>query len=575
MNKNTKIYLDNDARKKILRGVNAVCEPVRRTYGPGGGNYLTYGLYSRPYRISNDGVLCAELIELKDEAENLVAKAVQDAAKRTNLLAGDGTTATCVLVQKIINTIIPEISQIGETADFEKALVKKTKKRGVMDIKRELIKTKNEVVEKLKKLSKKIKTKEDLEKIAIVSVENEEYGKIIADMSWKVGLGGYIDILEGFKGEIETEVIEGARFPAKIPAKIFVNKLERYEMEVIDSPVLLTNYVIDKGTMGVFLNKLQQLHKLIIIAPDFKEDALIAMAQINKKNNALIYAPVKAPSLKTVQFEDVEVFTGARFINKDRGDKPDTITNEDLGFLTKLVVKDADVREDCVALGGRGGQHRTISISKGKSFKKEEESFVEKRIKILKEQLEETRESGQKEVLRRRIAGLSSAVGIIRVSADSEAETYYWKKKIEDAVYACRSALEEGYVQGGGLALKEIANKLPKNNLLYSALLASYEQIQENAEGVEIGGDIIDPTKAIRCVVEHAVSVAANLATIKSIIVEEADRAPAEGYGEIAKAIKMFNLLWAKERGIKIENEEEIAKDTMARHDEILRRTID
>lgn len=572
MHQPTKIFLDNDARNKILQGVNKVCEPVRRTYGKGGGNFLTYGLYSRPYRISNDGVMCAELIELKDEAENLAAKAVQDAAKRTNLLAGDGTTCTCVITQKIIQDIIPKINDIGDTAEFS---FSKQKSQGVMDIKRALFKTREEVIRALKERSKKVETLEELTNIAITSVEHEEYGKIIAEMAWKVGTGGYIDILEGFKGEIETELIEGSRFPAKIPAKVFVNRPERYEMEMLDAPVLLTNYVIDKQIMSVFLGKLKELQKLIIIAPDFKESALVTMAQINKKAGELIYAPVKVPSLKTVQFEDVEAFTGARFINKDRGDKPETISNNHLGFLEKLVVKDADTREDAIALGGKGNQDLmyTTTLNQGVVA----ENVIAQRITTLKKQLEETRESGQKELLRRRIAGLASAVGIIRVSTDSEAETFYWKKKIEDAVYACRAALEEGYLPGGGIPLKEIAESLPEDDLLRPALLAPYEQIGANMEEKDFTVDenVIDPTKAIRCAVEHAVSVAANLITVKSVIVEEREKSPAEGYQEIAAAIRFYNLLWARERGIKIENELEIAQDEAARHDAILRLTVD
>ena len=346
-------------------------------------------------------------------------------------------------------------------------------------------------------------------------------------------------------------------------------------MEIADSAVLLTNYVIDKHIMSVFLGKLQNLPKLTIIAPEFKDSALVTMAQINKKNAELIYAPVKVPSLKTVQFEDIEVFTGARFINKDRGDKPENISNADLGFLAKLIVKDADIREDAIALGGKGTQNIRESQLVGKKVMLSGESMVEQRIKTLKEQLEATREEGQKNLLRRRIAGLASAVGVIRVSCDSEAETYYWKKKIEDAVYACKAALEEGYVKGGGLALKEIAETLPEDNLLRPALLAPYEQIQENSEGIEIGADIIDPTKAIRCAVEHAVSVAANLATVKVIIPEEREKSPAEGYEEIAKAIRLYTLMIAKEKAIDMENIEEVERDTMAHHDNLLRQTID
>lgn len=570
----TKVLMHNKAREAILRGINVVYEAVRQSMGPQGGNGLIYGLYSRPYRITNDGVTLAEVIEPKDEFESLGAKAIQDAAKQTNLKAGDGTSATVVIAGKLINDIFPKISQLGDVSEFEQALQSKQKQQGVMEIKKQLFETRKKVVQAIKDSSQKIESEEQLTKIATISVENEQLGKTISEMAWKVGMGGYIDIVEGHKGEIETELIEGSRFPAKVPAKVFVNNLARYEMIVTDTPILLTNFVVDKITMHTFLARLKDLPKLTIIAPEFKESALLVMAQINKKNGDLIYTPVKAPSLKTVQFEDIEVFTGARFINKDRGDKPENISNADLGFLSKLVVKDADTREDAVALGGRGTQKREVNLG-GKNNAVVDETNIEQRIRQLQDQLKETREEGQKNLLRRRIAGLSSAVGVIRVSADSDAETYYLKKKIEDAIYACKAALEEGYVKGGGLCLKEIAETLPEDDLLRPALLAPYQQIQQNAGGLEIGEEIIDPTKAIRCAVEHAVSVAANLATVKVIITHEREKSPGDGYQAIADAIKLYALYWAKERGIIKENELEIEKDNMAHHDNILRNTID
>ena len=569
MDQPTRLLFNNEARKKILIGVNRLYDAVRMSMGPQGGNALIYGLYSRPYRITNDGYTIAEIIELKDEFENLAARAFRDAANRTNLLAGDGTTATCVIGGKLLNDVLPKIMQAESTADFEKILKRKTE--GVMDIKRKLLATKDIIVEKLKEVSKKVETKEELVKLATISVEDAELGKLIAEMSWKVGLDGYIDILEGFKGQIETETIEGTRFPAKVPAKVFVNNLARYEMVGDDVPVILTNFTVDSAFMAVLNAKIGGQPKLCIIAPDFKDNALISMAQVNKKNAQLIYVPVKVPSLKTVQFEDIKVASGARFINKDRGDKIENVTSADLGFFSKIVVKDADTREDAVALGGKGTRRQNAKVNKEEM---EVESVVEARVRELKEAIENTKEGGQKELLRRRIAGLCSAVGIIRVSKDSEGETYYWKKKIEDAVYACRAALQEGYVKGGGLALKEIAETLPEDDMLRPALLACYEQIQENAGGITIGEDVIDPTKAIRCAVEHAVSVVANLATVKVMIPHEREGTPMEGYEKVANAIKSYVWLVAKEKGIALENEEEIAKDEMARHDAILRGTI-
>lgn len=571
MFKPTPLSFDNKARESILKGINKIYDAVRMSIGPQGGNALIFGIYSRPYRITNDGVTIAEVIELKDPHEKLAAKAFVDAAKQTNLKAGDGTSATTVIAGKLLNDIMPLISQTSDTEGFD-VFKKGNKKRGVMDIKKELFDTRNTVIEKIKERSQKVESLETLKKIATISVENEKLGDTIATMAWDVGTDGFIDIVEGFKGGIETEIIKGSRFPAKVPAKVFVNNIARYEMVSEDVHVLLTNYVIDKQTMSLLLKNLQGTPKLAIIAPDFKESALITMANINNKNGELLYAPVKAPSLRTEQFIDIEVFSGARFVNKDRGDKPENVTKADLGFFTKLVVKDNETREDAVALGGKGFQNREINVS---GDKMPVLNAVEQRIGELKGQVEETRIESQKNLLKRRIAGISSAVGVIRVSYETDAETYYWKKKIEDAVYACKAALEEGYVRGGGLCLKEIAEELPEDNLLRPALIAPYDQIQENAQGLEIAPDIFDPTKAIRCAVFHAVSVAANLATVKVIIPEEQERTPAEGYKDIADAISLYAHYWAREKGIIKENELEIAKDNMQRHDEILRNTID
>lgn len=580
MHKPTPVLMDNKARQKILKGVNTIYEAVRRTMGPQGGNVLMYGLYSRPYRLTNDGYTVADIISIKDPHEKLAAAAVQDAAKRTNLLAGDGTTCTTVLTGAMLNAIFPSIMNIDETAVLERAIesdIKATvKRRGVMDIKRDLLKTRDVVVEKLKKMSKPIKSLEDLEKIAIASIEDEAYGKTVAEMAYKVGANGYLDVVEGFGGKIETEVIEGARTPAKIPAKVFVNKPERYEMEQVDTNIVLTNYVIDGQTVVELVTKVQSagLKRLTIISPNFTTEALVMLAKANEKVQAFAYAPIKVPSLKTAQFEDLAVVLGARFINKDRGDKIADFTANDLGFAAKIVVKDADVREDAIILGG-AGTHNIQSVDKDGNTVYSAESPVVERIKMLTEQLKTTRESGKKELLKRRIAGLGSAVGVIRVSCDSEAETYYWKKKFEDAVYACKAALEEGYIVGGGIALKKIAEKLPKDNLIRESLMAPYNQIQENAEGIEIDESVIDPTKAIRCAVEHAVSVVANLATVKVIIPEERDKSPVEGYEAIAVALNQKNMLWARHEGIIQENEEEIYRDQMAHHDAVIRSIVD
>src|SRR3990167_8908589 len=169
----TPVLFDNEARKKILAGVSVVYEAVRRTMGPQGGNALIYGLYSRPYRLTNDGYTVADIIELRDPHEQLAANAIQDAAKRTNLLAGDGTSATTVIAGKLVHTLLREIMDASETAGFEKAFSGKMKRPGVMDLKRALFATRDAVLAALKAASKPVETLEELVKIATISVEHE------------------------------------------------------------------------------------------------------------------------------------------------------------------------------------------------------------------------------------------------------------------------------------------------------------------------------------------------------------------------------------------------------------------
>lgn len=563
----TKIIFNNEAKQKILKAVNRVYDAVRMSFGPQGANALIYGLYGRPMRLTNDGVTIADVIVPKDEFEYLVNAAFVDAAKKTNQKVGDGTTLTTIIGGKLINDIF---SQINDDV-FASAI--ESKSNGPITIKKKLLETMQIVVEKLKQLSKPIETEEDLEKIAIVSIENKEIGKVVANMAWKVGQGGFIDVVEGHKGEIETELTEGARFPAKPCGKIFINRRERFEMVAEDCPILLTNFNINKAIFGNFFTTYKVKTKIVIIANDFTEQALIAMANLNIQNKEMIFYPVKVPSLRTEQYEDIAVYCGAKFFNKDAGDRPDFLQEQDLGFLTKFIVKDSEAREDAVAIGGKGLQKREIRIGKGKEVV--DESYVEQRIKILQSQVEETKEESHKNLLRRRIAGLASATGVIRVSSLSEAETYYMKKKIEDGVYACKAALEEGYVQGGGLALKQIAETLPDDDLLKPALFQPHKQLQENAGGIDIGDDIIDPTKAIRLALEHAVSVVANLATVNVIIPEERDKNPAEGYERIADAINLFSAYQAKHLGLIKQGEFEVERDRLAHEDDIIRSHID
>ena len=537
--KPTKVKIGHEAVAALLAGMNAIYDPVSRTLGPEGRNALMYRTLNRGPRITNDGVTIADVIEPEDEFENLAAGAFKEAAKRTNEKAGDGTTATIVIGGKLITDIFAKLG------DKNSMIRTKTAggTSGPMAIRKEILAASEEVIAEIKKAAKKVKTIEDLERIATISVENEELGKVIAKMAWETGVDGFVDVVEGHKGEIETELIKGMRFPAKVGAKAFVNNKARYESVIEDSPVLVTNYKLDNAAQLGQVTRQFNTTKLVIFAPQFSENVLIHLVAAFKQGFHCY--PIAVPALRTEQFEDLAAYTGATFINKETGKKLQNTREADLGFAARLIVKDTDAKEDAVLTGGKGD--------------------VAERLEMLKKQIVETKNELHKKDLERRIASMASAVGIIRVGGPSQAEILYLKHKIEDAVYASRGALEEGYVKGGGVCLKDIAEALPESALT-AALKAPYEQIQENfGETLAIGKDVIDPAKSIRLAVEHAVSVAAHFVTVEIIIPEVRERDSYDGSKAVADAIKTFARFEALRHGLLKDSQMEEDKDYLAR----------
>lgn len=536
MDKATKTLTGDKAREAILKGANAVYDAVKLTLGPQGGNALMYRTYGRSPRITNDGVTISECIEPLNEFENLAAGALKEAAKRTNERVGDGTTATTVFAGHLLNETFRKLLENVPTAG-------KSSKTGVMSLKRKMLSEAQTVIEAVKSKSTSIETVEDLYKVAFISVEDKDIAKIIADIVWETGTDGFVDVVEGHKIEIETEVIKGVRFPAKVPGKFFVNNKERFEMVAKNAPVLVTDIAMDSPIQFVKMAEKMKLENLIILSPSFSDNVLVSMAASYK--NGFVTYPVKVPSLRTEQFEDIAVACGAKFISKAEGGSFDKVTTQDLGFFEKLVVKDVDAREDAMGTGGKGNPEK-----------------IKERIDTLRAQITETKQEVHKKILERRIASIASAVGVIKVGAPSQAEQLYLLKKIEDAVYACRAAVEEGYVKGGGLTLKEIADDMPEDSVLKASLTAPYEQIQANAEEpLIITDDVVDPTKVVRLVVEHAVSVVAHLITVKIIVAEQRDRNPAEGYSDIALAINRYARFFAKDKNLITQAENDIWKE--------------
>lgn len=554
MGKPTKVLLDEKARSAVKKGVLAIYEPVRRTLGPAGRNALLYRTYNRGSRITNDGVTIAEVIEPKDEFEALAATTFKEAARLTNQKAGDGTTTTIVVGGSLYINAMARLVQAVSAI--------RTKVAGgttnVMNIRKEIIAAAEKVKAEIKKVAKPVKTLAELEKVATVSVEDPELGKIIAKMAWEVGVDGYIDTVEGYKGEIETEVIRGMRFPAKVAAKAFVNNPARYEMVLKDYYVLVTNTAITNANQIADFSQHLNTQKLVIFAPSFSDEVLVALVAAMKSQTPFFCYPVATPSLRTEQYEDLAVYCDAVFVNKDLGAQLSGVRDNTLGFLGKLVVKDTEAKEDAIATEGRGA-----SAKEG-----EAKSRVAERIEMLHGQILEMKQPQFKKIIERRIANMASAVGVIRVGAASQAESLYKKLKIEDAVYASKAAIRGGYVKGGGVCLKEIAESLPES-ILTEALKAPYHQIQENAGGsLEVGKEIIDSAESVYFAVDHATSVVANLITVDILIPEEKEMGPGEGYLEIAKAISTFTAFWARKEGLMKDSEMEAAHEQMAINEE-------
>lgn len=547
----TKTLLGKDARKAVLAGVNAIWHPVRVTLGPQAKKALLYRTYNRGSRIVDDGYMVAECQEPQDPFVRMVAQAFREGTKRTNERVGDGTTTTTVIGGQLMNDVM---TLLGETSSVIGVTGSGAKGMGVMTLRSKIIASAQVVKEAITAIAKKIETIEELEQLAIISADDVEVGKVVAKMAWEVGVDGHIDVVEGYKGEIETNVSQGFRFPAKVPGKIFLNNPARYEMLANDCAVLITNYSLENPhQLAEAINPiLKETPRLIIVSPKFSDEVLLdlfkAMYVIHpdgtktKKGGVDIF-PVHTPALRTEQFEDLAIYCGARFIDKAKGHTLKGIKLSDAGFMEKLVVKDTESREDAVATGGRGSQENiTIDLehTDGGSIT-QKTSAVKQRIDILKDQLKETQQEQFKKLLERRIASMASSVGVIRVGDSTQASSLYRKLKIEDAVYACKAALRGGYVKGGGLCLKDIADKMPETDILKNALLAPYNQIQSSVDGgIDITDDVIDPAEMIYYAVEHATQIVANLATVEVITPELEETNPGDGYMTIAKAINEY-----------------------------------
>jgi len=421
------IIFNEEARKALKRGVDAVANVVKVTIGPRGRNVVLDKSYGAPV-ITNDGVSIAKEITLSDKFENMGAEIIKEVANKTNDVAGDGTTTSVILAQAIISEGLKH-ANMGVNA---------------MSLRAGIEEATGKVVDVLGQIAKPIKNKEEIRQVATIAAESEEIGNIIAETIEKVGKDGVVTVEESQTFGVDSDVVEGLEFDKGYVSPYMITNAERMEAEYKDVPILLTDKKISSiKDILPLLESLAQSGKkeLVIIADDVDGEAL-ATFLVNKLRGGFSVLAVKAPGYgdrKKEMLEDIAVTIGAKVISEDLGLKLESTTYEMLGKASKIVSK----KDSTIIVGGKGGQ-----------------SAIQNRIKSLKKQKETLDSKYDKEKIDERIAKLSGGVAVIRVGAATETEMKYLKLKIEDAVAATKAAIAEGIVAGGGSAFIRVIKKM-------------------------------------------------------------------------------------------------------------------
>ncbi|MDN3505381.1 MAG: chaperonin GroEL [Rhabdochlamydiaceae bacterium] len=534
------IKFKDDARAKILKGVNKLASAVKVTLGPKGRNVILDKSYGAPH-ITKDGVSVAKEIELEDNHENMGAQMVKEVASKTADKAGDGTTTATVLAEAIYSEGL-KIVAAGANP---------------VDIKRGIDKAVETTVAELKKMSKPIKDSSEIAQVATISANSDtEIGNIIAEAMEKVGKDGTVTVEEGKGFETSLDIVKGMNFDRGYLSSYFITDPESQEAVFEDAHILIYEKKI--SAMKEFLPILQAAAEtgkpLVIIAEDVDGEALTTLV-VNRLRANLKICAVKAPGFgdrRKAMLEDIATLTGAQFISEELGHKLEDTTLEMLGKAKKIVVK----KEDTTIVEGGGSKEG-----------------IQSRIQLLKNQIKESTSDYDREKLQERLAKLSGGVGIIRVGAATEVEMKEKKDRVDDAHYATKAAIEEGILPGGGSAfirilptLRTLANTLSGDQkvgveIIIKALTAPLRQIAENAGfegsiviqkvselGLNEGYDaqdntygnmlqkgIIDPTKVVRLTIELAASIAGLLLTTEVIISDEKE-SPSKATHQMADA---------------------------------------
>ncbi|MEA3357362.1 MAG: chaperonin GroEL [Patescibacteria group bacterium] len=516
------IVYDEDARKALKAGVDALANAVKVTLGPKGRNVALAKSFGGP-NVTKDGVTVAKEIEVKDPVMNVGAQMILEAATKTADVAGDGTTTATLLAQAIVTEGLKNVAAGANP----------------MDVKRGIDKGVEVVIEDLKKQSKKISSKEEIAQVATISANNEkELGDLIAEVIDKVGTDGVITVEESKGFDTTVEYVEGMQFDNGYVSPYFITDTEKLEAVLEDAFVLITDKKLSSvQDIQTLAEKVLQSSKkpLVIIAEDVDGQALATLV-VNKLRGVLNVAAVKAPGFgdrRKEMLEDIAVLTGGVVISEDVGRTLDSVEMNDLGHAAKVIV----------------GKENTI-IVEGSGEKKD----IDARVDMIKKQIDTSDSDYDKEKLQERLAKLAGGVAVIQVGAASEVELKEKKDRVDDALNATRAAIEEGVVSGGGVAfydarkvldtLKLEGDEATGVDILSRALVFPIKQIAENAgkdgavvasqcgkgKGYDATNDkfvnmissgITDPTKVTRLALKYGASVAAMLLTTEAVVVDE------------------------------------------------------
>ncbi|MBX7131620.1 MAG: chaperonin GroEL [Fimbriimonadaceae bacterium] len=525
------LLYDENARRALERGVNKVADAVKVTLGPKGRNVVLDKKWGSP-TITKDGVTVAKEIELEDPYENMGAQLCKEVASKTNDVAGDGTTTATVLAQAIVNEGLRYVAAGGNP----------------IAVKRGIDKAVEAVIAEIKKASKPIKDKEQVEFVATIAGNDNEIGKQVAEAMDKVGKDGVITVEESRGRETTLEIVEGMQFDRGYISPYFVTDPERMEA-VLENPLILLHEkkISSAQDLLPFLERVAATRRpILIIAEDIEADAL-ATVVLNKIRGVLQICAVKAPGFgdrRKAMLEDIAILTKGKFISEDLGTKLENVSVDMLGTAKKIVI----TKEETTIIEGAGTKAEVMG-----------------RIALIKSQIEKTDSNYDREKLQERLAKLSGGVAVIKVGASTETELKEKKHRYEDALSATRAAVEEGIVAGGGVTLLAAAGALEKIksegdeltgiNIVRRALEEPLRTIAENA-GLEgsvivervrdskpgfglnaatgeivdlVKAGIVDPAKVTRSTIQNAASIAGLVLTTEALVVEkpEPKKAPA------------------------------------------------